>query len=70
MEVGIEVINESAEKLIEINGNYFPYNTNDRLNLVANFKKANLNVIEPFYENLIKTKAFQADNHLCSAWTV
>lgn len=51
--IDIEMLNNEKKKIIDIEGNYAPYNETDKLDLLASFDEANINVIEPFYEDLI-----------------
>ena len=53
MNIGLEVFDDTQKRLIDVKGNYYPFNESDKLNLVVNFSDANLNLIEPFYEDLI-----------------
>jgi hypothetical protein len=53
MNIGLEVFDENNKKLIDVGGNYYPFKETDKLDLTAHFTDANLNLIEPFYENLI-----------------
>lgn len=53
MALNFKVYNEENVNVINVNGHYYPNEEVDQLNLLASFNKANINVIEPFYENLI-----------------
>ncbi len=53
LNISLEVFDNIQKKLIDVSGNYYPFNELDKLNLAVNFSDANLNLIEPFYEDLI-----------------
>jgi hypothetical protein len=53
MGIIFEVFNQENLKVIDIKGSYFPDREKDKLDLTANFNNANINFIEPCYENLI-----------------
>jgi len=53
MALNFKVFNEENVNVINVNGHYYPNEDVNQLNLLASFNKANINVIEPFYENLI-----------------
>lgn len=49
----LRLFDTRQNKLIDLHGNYFTKKERDRLDLTADFNNANLNVIEPFYSDLI-----------------
>jgi hypothetical protein len=53
MGITFEVFKEEDLKVIDINGNYYPERENNKIDLLATFNNANINFIEPFYEDLI-----------------
>jgi len=53
MGINFEVFKEENVKVIDVHGSYFPDKEHDKLDLTASFNNANINFIEPFYENLI-----------------
>jgi len=53
MNVDLEVFDENEKKLIDVGGNYYPFKETEKLELIVRFNDANLNLIEPFYEDLI-----------------
>jgi hypothetical protein len=53
MGINFEVFREIDQKVIDINGNYYPDREKNKIDLLATLNNANINFIEPFYENLI-----------------
>jgi hypothetical protein len=53
MGIYFEVFKEKDLKVIDVKGNYYPDRTTDKLDLLATLNNANINFIEPFYEDLI-----------------
>jgi hypothetical protein len=53
MGINFEVFKEEDQKVIDVQGSYYPDRDINKLDLVATFNNANINFIEPFYENLI-----------------
>ncbi|MBR9999928.1 MAG: translocation/assembly module TamB domain-containing protein, partial [Cyclobacteriaceae bacterium] len=53
MNVDLEVFDEDEKKLIDVGGNYYPFKETDKLDLAVHFTDANLNLIQPFYDDLI-----------------
>ncbi len=53
MGINFEVFKEENVKVIDVEGSYYPDRDQDKLDLTASFNNANINFIEPFYENLI-----------------
>ena len=53
MGIIFEVFKEENVKVIDVQGSYYPDNEQNKLDLTASFNNANINFIEPFYENLI-----------------
>jgi len=51
--IKFEVFKEKDQKVIDVQGSYYPDRDINKLDLMANFNNANINFIEPFYENLI-----------------
>ncbi len=53
MGINFEVFKEEDVKVIDVQGSYYPDKEQNKLDLTASFNNANINFIEPFYENLI-----------------
>ena len=53
MDIEFHVLAEQKEKVIDVNGYYYPEKKENQLDLSATFNNANINLIEPFYDNLI-----------------
>ena len=53
MGIKFEVFKQENVKVIDVNGSYFPDREQNKLDLLAELNNANINFIEPFYENLI-----------------
>ncbi|MFC2123865.1 translocation/assembly module TamB domain-containing protein [Bacteroidota bacterium] len=53
MNIQMAVVGKEGDRNIDLNGFYYPARENNKLDLIAEFDNANLNVIEPFYADLI-----------------